>query len=66
MCSIIFFSTLFLTRSTARHVFDDFTWDMNGPAYSKFDSTRWIPSRIPLTAVISGTSFYCVRTTDMT
>lgn len=36
-----------------RYVFDDYTWDMDGPEYSKFGD-KYIPSRIPLTALISG------------
>ncbi|EKM50148.1 uncharacterized protein PHACADRAFT_200992 [Phanerochaete carnosa HHB-10118-sp] len=41
-------------RSGRTYVFDDYTWDKHGPPYSMFDDKRWIPSRIPLSAVISG------------
>ncbi|GJE89655.1 O-fucosyltransferase family protein [Phanerochaete sordida] len=41
-------------RSGRAYVFDDYTWDRDGPAYSKFDEKRWIPSRIPISALISG------------
>ena len=37
----------------ARFVFDDYTWDMYGATYSRFNG-NWIPSRIPLNAVMSG------------
>ena len=39
---------------TDRFVFDDYAWDRRGPAYSRFDRNRWIPTRIPLSAIISG------------
>lgn len=35
------------------YVFDDYSWDRDGPAYSKFNG-KLIPSRIPLSAIISG------------
>ncbi|GJE89657.1 O-fucosyltransferase family protein [Phanerochaete sordida] len=41
-------------RSGRTYVFDDYTWDKYGPPYQKFDEKRWIPSRIPITALISG------------
>ncbi|EKM61659.1 uncharacterized protein PHACADRAFT_83052 [Phanerochaete carnosa HHB-10118-sp] len=41
-------------RSGRTYVFDDYTWDKHGPAYALFDNKRWIPSRIPLSALISG------------
>jgi hypothetical protein len=35
------------------YVFDNYTWDRDGPEYSTFNG-KLIPSRIPLSAMISG------------
>ena len=43
-----------------RNVFDDFTWDRDGPEYSKWGDNL-IPSRIPLSALISGMSSLLAR-----
>ncbi|PSR92064.1 hypothetical protein PHLCEN_2v4780 [Hermanssonia centrifuga] len=46
--------TAHLTYKSGRtYVFDEFTWDKYGPEYT-FYNGKWIPSRIPLSAVISG------------
>ncbi|EGN95083.1 hypothetical protein SERLA73DRAFT_187372 [Serpula lacrymans var. lacrymans S7.3] len=43
-----------LARVTKRaFVFDNFTWDQDGPDYSEYNG-KLIPSRIPLSAMISG------------
>lgn len=45
---------LFGLTASRRHVFDDYTWDEDGPLYSRFNNEKWIPNRIPLTAIMSG------------
>lgn len=43
-----------LAHATKRaFVFDNFTWERNGPDYSTYNG-KLIPSRIPLSAIISG------------
>jgi len=43
-----------LTYATGRgYVFDNFTWDRDGPDYAEWGGKK-IPSRIPLSALISG------------
>ncbi|KAH7908997.1 hypothetical protein BJ138DRAFT_1156325 [Hygrophoropsis aurantiaca] len=43
-----------LAHATKRaFVFDNFTWDQDGPDYSEFNGKK-IPSRIPLSAIIGG------------
>lgn len=43
-----------LVYETGRsYVFDNYTWDRDGPEYAKFGNNT-IPSRIPLSALISG------------
>lgn len=54
VCIIYAVCNLIATDNHCRYVFDDYTWDKHGPVYSKFDDKRWIPSRIPLSAIISG------------
>lgn len=40
-------------KNPRSYVFDDYTWEKEGPEFSKFGN-NWIPSRIPLSALISG------------
>ena len=58
--SLSFMSAVQLTTTglSFSYVFDDYSWDRDGPAYSKFNG-KLIPSRIPLSAIISGEEQAC-------
>jgi len=43
-------------RLTLRFVFDNYTWNRDGPVYSNFNGNL-IPSTIPMTVQIAGASF---------
>jgi len=43
----------------SRYVFDNYTWDKTSDDFSSFNG-KPIPARVPLTALLSGTSSLCI------
>lgn len=48
-----FVNSLLAYKSKRSFVFDNYTWNRDGPIFSDFNG-KFIPSRIPMTALISG------------
>ena len=51
---------LFEALTASRFVFDNYTWDRDGPDYSRFGN-KVVPARIPLSALISGKATFSLH-----